>query len=73
MRLKVGNFWRFVRAFSVNKRFQPGFLLSFIYPIIIQNKKHFRPKMTVEVEKKAVDLGLLEEDDEFEEFPTKGG
>ena len=25
-----------------------------------------------EVEKKAVDLGLLEEDDEFEEFPTKG-
>ena len=28
--------------------------------------------MTAEVEKKAVDLGLLEEDDEFEEFPTKG-
>ena len=25
-----------------------------------------------EVEKKAVDLGKLEEDDEFEEFPTKG-
>ena len=23
-------------------------------------------------EKKAVDLGLLEEDDEFEEFPTDG-
>jgi hypothetical protein len=23
-------------------------------------------------EKKAVDLGLLEEDDEFEEFPTEG-
>ena len=28
--------------------------------------------MTAEVEKKAVDLGKLEEDDEFEEFPTKG-
>jgi hypothetical protein len=28
--------------------------------------------MTAEVEKKAVDLGLLEEDDEFEEFPAKG-
>jgi 26 proteasome complex subunit DSS1 len=27
--------------------------------------------MTAEVEKKAVDLGLLEEDDEFEEFPAK--
>jgi hypothetical protein len=23
-------------------------------------------------DKKAVDLGLLEEDDEFEEFPTEG-
>ena len=29
-------------------------------------------EMTAEVEKKAVDLGKLEEDDEFEEFPTKG-
>lgn len=29
-------------------------------------------KMTAEVAKKAVDLGLLEEDDEFEEFPNKG-
>ncbi len=28
--------------------------------------------MTAIVAKKAVDLGLLEEDDEFEEFPTKG-
>lgn len=28
--------------------------------------------MTAEVAKKAVDLGLLEEDDEFEEFPNKG-
>merc|ERR1712095_107932 len=29
-------------------------------------------EMTAEVEKKAVDLGKLEKDDEFEEFPTKG-
>ena len=28
--------------------------------------------MTAEVAKKAVTLGLLEEDDVFEEFPTKG-
>ncbi len=28
--------------------------------------------MATEVEKKAVDLGLLEEDDEFEEFPAEG-
>ena len=28
--------------------------------------------MTAEVVKKAVTLGLLEEDDVFEEFPTKG-
>ena len=27
--------------------------------------------MAVEVEKKAVDLGLLEEDDIFEEFPAE--
>ena len=32
----------------------------------------FCTEMTAEVEKKAVDLGKLEEDDEFEEFPTKG-
>ena len=28
--------------------------------------------MATEAEKKAVDLGLLEEDDEFEEFPAEG-
>ena len=28
--------------------------------------------MSAEVAKKAVDLGLLEEDDAFEEFPTLG-
>ena len=28
--------------------------------------------MSALVEKKAVDLGLLEEDDQFEEFPNQG-
>ena len=37
-----------------------------------KTKKFLSSEMTADVEKKAVDLGLLEEDDEFEEFPSKG-
>lgn len=39
---------------------------------IFKTLQRFCRKMSAEVAKKAVDLGLLEEDDEFEEFPTKG-
>ena len=37
-----------------------------------ENKKNETPKESKEKDKNNTDLGLLEEDDEFEEFPAEG-
>ena len=65
--------WRFWRVFGcIRKESEIAWQRNFG---ISKQKAFFNfcTEMTAsEVEKKAVDLGKLEEDDEFEEFPTKG-